>query len=103
VVAHLNHGFFWPKLSIYFLVGVAFGTMAFLSRSILPVLPVHIIADLTFFLLVWPHDAARRLIRDTGADAWFWIHALQAVVFAAISILAFVKLTKVCRELHAAA
>jgi membrane protease YdiL (CAAX protease family) len=102
-VAHLNHGFFWPKLLIYFLVGVAFGTIAFLSRSILPVLPVHIIADLTFFLLVWPHDPARSLIRGTGADIWFWIHVLQAAVFTAVSIPAFVKLAKVCQRSRAAA
>jgi membrane protease YdiL (CAAX protease family) len=101
-VAHLNHGFFWPKLSVYFLVGVLFGTIAFLSRSTLPALPVHIIGDLTFFLLIWPHDPARPLIRDTGADQWFWIHVCQAVVFSALSIAAFVKLAEVCRQSRAA-
>jgi len=97
-VAHLNHGFFWPKLLIYFLVGVAFGTIAFLSRSTLPALPVHIIGLLTFFLLVWPHDPGRSLIRNTGTDRWFWTHVWQAAVFTAISITAFVKLAKVCRQ-----
>jgi len=97
-VAHLNHGFFWPKLLIYFLVGVTFGTIAFLSRSTLPALPVHIIGLLAFFLLVWPNDPARSLIRDTGADHWFWIHVGQAVVFTAVSMAAFVKLAKVCQQ-----
>ena len=97
-VAHLNHGFFWPKLLIYFLVGVTFGTIAFLSRSTLPALPVHIIGLLAFFLLVWPNDPARSLIRDTGADHWFWIHVGQAVVFTAVSMAAFVKLAKVCQK-----
>jgi len=101
--AHLNHGFYWTKLSIYFLAGVAFGTIAFLSRSILPVLPVHIIADLTFFLVVWPHDPGRSLIRDTGADYWFWIHVWQAAIFSAIAILAFARLAKICRKSRAAA
>jgi membrane protease YdiL (CAAX protease family) len=100
-VGQLNHGFFWPKLLIYFLVGVVFGTMAFLSRSTLPALPVHIIGLLAFFLLVWPNDPARSLIRDTGADNWFWIHVGQAVVFTAVSIAAFVKLAKVCRRSRA--
>ena len=96
-VAHLNHGVYWPKLSIYFLVGVAFGTIAFLSRSTLPALPVHIVADLTFFLLIWPYDPSRTLIHDTGIDNWFWIHVWQAVLFTAISVSAYVKLANVCR------
>jgi hypothetical protein len=24
--------------------------------------------------LVWPHDAARRLVAESGTDDWFWIH-----------------------------
>jgi membrane protease YdiL (CAAX protease family) len=100
-VGHLNHGFFWPKLLIYFLVGVTFGTTAFLSRSTLPALPVHITGLLAFFLLVWPHDPARPLIRDTGADNWFWMHVLQAIAFTAASIAAFVRLAKVCQQSRA--
>ncbi|HEY2497274.1 MAG TPA: CPBP family intramembrane glutamic endopeptidase [Candidatus Angelobacter sp.] len=53
-LAHVNHGFLLPKLTLYFLVGVTFGLIAFLTNSILPVIPVHIIGDLTFFILVWP-------------------------------------------------
>ena len=98
-LAHLNYGLLWPKLLVYFLVGVVFGVPAYLSNSILPSIPVHIIGDLTFFTLVWPHDAARHLLWETGPDAWFWIHLVQAVVFSALAIAAFVRLAKTSKSL----
>jgi membrane protease YdiL (CAAX protease family) len=90
-----TQGFLWPKLLFYFLVGVVFGTTAYLTQSILPAIPVHIMGLLVFFTLVWPHDASRRLIWQGGADAWFWIHSAQALIFAALAVLAFFRLAKV--------
>jgi membrane protease YdiL (CAAX protease family) len=94
-LAHVTHGLLWPKLLVYFLAGVTFGVTAYLTNSILPGLPVHILGDLTFFTLVWPDDAKRRLLREGGADAWFWIHAAQAIIFTALAILAFSRLARV--------
>ena len=91
---HVNHGLLWPKLTVYFLAGVAFGSIAYLTKSILPGIPVHMLGDLTFFALVWPYDAQRRLVWDGGADAWFWIHAAQAVVFTGLAIVAYRKLAR---------
>jgi membrane protease YdiL (CAAX protease family) len=99
--AHVVHGLVWPKLLVYFLVGVVFGVTAYLTKSIVPALPVHIIGDLTFFVCVWPHDAARRLVWDTGSDTWFWIHVAQTVAFACLAIPSFLKLSKVCAGLRA--
>jgi membrane protease YdiL (CAAX protease family) len=99
-LAHLNHGFFWPKLLVYFLVGVVFGVTAYLTQSIVPAIPVHIIGDLTFFTLVWPHDATRRLVWEGGADTWFWIHTGQTVLFTALAIPAFLRLAKVSEPLR---
>jgi len=93
-LAHLTHGFFWPKLLVYFLVGVVFGVTAYLTQSSIPAIPVHIIGDLTFFTLVWPYDANRRLVWDGGADTWFWIHSAQTIVFTALAIPAFMRLAK---------
>src|SRR5437867_4066393 len=59
--AHVVHGFLWPKLLVYFLVGVVFGVMAYVANSTVPAIPVHIIGDLTFFTLVW---------RTTRHDSW---------------------------------
>ena len=52
------------------------------------------IGDLAFFTLVWPHDAARRLVSDSGTDNWFWIHVAQAIVFTVLAVLAFQRLAR---------
>jgi hypothetical protein len=80
---------------VYFLAGLVFGLTAYLTDSILPGMAVHVGADLTFFTLVWPHDTARRLVGDGGADAWFWVHVTQALVFTALAIPAFRRLARV--------
>jgi membrane protease YdiL (CAAX protease family) len=92
------HSALWPRLIFYFLTGVTFGTMAWLTNSILPGVLAHIVGDLSFFTLVWPYDAARPLIGANGPDAWFWIHAAQAIVFAALAIVAFIALAKRVRS-----
>jgi membrane protease YdiL (CAAX protease family) len=96
-IAHVSQGVAWPKLLVYFLVGLTFGTMAYLNNSILPVIPVHIAADITFFLLVWPKDATRRLVSTAGADGWFWLHVAQATVFSVLTVLAFMRLKRLQR------
>ena len=82
---------------MYFLAGVVFGLPAYLSKSTLPTIPVHIMADLTFFALVWPRDANRRPVSDGGADLWFYVHVAQMIIFTALAILAFRHLAKVAR------
>jgi len=93
-LAHLPQCFLFPKLFVYFLAGVVFGVTAYLTKSILPGIAVHVMADLTFFTLVWPHDTTRRLVVDGGADAWFWIHVAQAVLFTGLAIVAYGRLAK---------
>jgi membrane protease YdiL (CAAX protease family) len=94
-LAHFTHGIFWPKLLVYFLIGVAFGATAFLTNSTLPAILPHVIGDLTFFTLVWPNDAARKLIWDSGADSWFWVHVAQAIVFSVLAVMSFRRLARV--------
>ena len=94
-LAHGTHGFLWPKLLVYFLVGVVFGVTAYFTNSTLPAIPVHIMGDVTFFTLVWPYDRARQLVWESGTDNWFWIHGAQAVIFTALALLAFQQLGKV--------
>jgi hypothetical protein len=93
-LAHLNHGVLVPKLLVYFLVGVTFSTLAWLTDSILPVIPVHIMGDLTFFILIWPHDKARPLFSAGGAGMWFWLHCAQTVLFAALAALAMRRVAR---------
>jgi membrane protease YdiL (CAAX protease family) len=97
-LAHFAHGILWPKLLVYFLVGVAFGATAYLTNSTLPAIVPHIIGDLTFFTLVWPHDAARRLVFDSGTDIWFWLHVAQAIVFTLLAVSAFQRLARESKQ-----
>jgi membrane protease YdiL (CAAX protease family) len=89
-----TQGFVWPKLLFYFLVGVVFGIIAYLTNSTLPAIPVHIAGLLIFFTLIWPRDASRRLAADGGADKWFWIHVTQAVIFTILTVWALWHLSK---------
>ena len=90
-----TQGFLWPKLLFYFMVGVAFGATAYLTNSILPAIPVHFAGLLIFFTLIWPRDAARRLVWEGGTDNWFWLHLAQAVLFTLASLWAFQRLARV--------
>ncbi len=90
-----TQGFLWPKLLFYFLVGVAFGATAYFTNSILPAIPVHVAGLMIFFISIWPHDAARRLVWDSGTDPWFWIHAAQAIAFTVLAVWAFQRLARV--------
>ncbi len=97
MLAHVNHGWYWPKLTVYFLAGVVFGLIARLTNSILASLPVHVVGDLTFFLLIWPRDSSRVLVSAGGADRWFWVHLAQAVIFSIAAAFAFARLAKMPR------
>ena len=81
-------------LAFLILVGVVFGAIALLTNSILTTLPVHIVGDVTFFVLIWPRDAARVLVTEGGADQWFWVHAMQAIVFTLLALVGFWYLKK---------
>jgi membrane protease YdiL (CAAX protease family) len=91
----LTQGFMWPTVLFYLLVDTMLGTLACLTKSILPGVVVHTIGLLIFFGLVWPQDGQRKLIWESGADNWFWIHGAQVVVFAVLGIMAFVHLAEV--------
>ena len=93
-----TQGFLWPKLFFYFLVGVTFGTTAYLTNSILPAIPVHFAGLLIFFTLIWPRDTARPLVLLAGPDHWFSIHSAQAVLFTALAIWAFQQLARVATQ-----
>ena len=95
----LTQGLAWPILLFYLFVDVILGVTAYLTKSILPGIVVHAIGLLTFFTLVWPYDAARRLSAKGDADVWLWIHCVQAIIFAALAILAFKVLAKTVESL----
>jgi membrane protease YdiL (CAAX protease family) len=96
-----TQGFEWSKLLFYFLVGVVFGTIAFLTKSTVPAWPLHFGADLIFFFLIWPQDASRRYIVRDGADVWFWVYLVMTIAFTTLAILAFWRLARVARARQA--
>jgi membrane protease YdiL (CAAX protease family) len=91
----LTQGFLWPVLLWYFIADVMFGGIAYLTNSILPGIVVHSAGLLIFFSLIWPADRSRRLVIDSGADAWFWIHVGQAIILTVLAIIAFRHLSQV--------
>jgi membrane protease YdiL (CAAX protease family) len=93
-----TQGFAPSKLLFYFTVGVVFGTIARLTGSVLPALPVHIAGDVLFFTAIWPHDAGRTLIWTHGADATFWLDVALVVVFGGLALLAFRRLRATTRD-----
>jgi membrane protease YdiL (CAAX protease family) len=97
----LTQGFLWPIMLWYFFSDVMFGTMAFFTKSILPSAVVHSIGLLIFFTLVWPHDAQRRLIWETGPNTGFWIATAQAIIFTVLALLAFIRLARVSKHTQA--
>jgi hypothetical protein len=74
------------------------GALAYITKSIRPGIAVHAIGLVTFFGLVWPYDKARPLVAQHGADIWFQLHVGQTVVFAALSVLAFIRLAKLAKQ-----
>jgi membrane protease YdiL (CAAX protease family) len=89
-----TQGFVWPNLVFYLLVDGMLGALAYLTKSIRPGVVVHAIGLFVFFAIVWPRDAARPMLSASGDHAWFWLHVAQTVVFAALSLAAFVRLAR---------
>jgi membrane protease YdiL (CAAX protease family) len=94
----LTQGFVWPVVLFYFLVDSMLGTIAYLTKSILPGIAVHLIGLLVFFTLIWPNDATRLVTSDGGARTWFWIHVVQIVICGALALFAFWRLELLARR-----
>jgi membrane protease YdiL (CAAX protease family) len=91
------HVVLWPKLILFFFTGLTFGVMAYISKSILPGLVVHIFGLLAFFTIVFRPTTAP----TTAGDEWLWIHAAQIIAFAALSIAAFARLARITEPARA--
>jgi len=96
----LTQGFVWPILSWYFLVDVMFGIMVYFTKSILPGMVIHSLGLLIFFTLVWPYDAQRRLIWETGMNTGFWLTVVQAIIFSTLAILAFSQVARATKRVR---
>jgi membrane protease YdiL (CAAX protease family) len=89
-----TQGFVWPTILFYLVFDAMMGSMAYLTRSILPGTAIHFVGLMTFFGLIWPNDRARARVLEAGTDIWFFIHLCQALIFAVLSLWAFRHLAK---------
>jgi membrane protease YdiL (CAAX protease family) len=91
--AHILQGLSAPKLGLYFLAGLIFGTLAYLTNSLYAAMVVHCIADLEGFLLLWPHDAhPHALVTAGGHDPLFLPAAAAIAIFGPLAVLGFSRL-----------
>ena len=97
----LTQGFVWSTILFYLVVDIAYGATAWLTDSVLPGMVAHATGLLLFFSIVWPRDATRRLVTAGGADAWFWVHLAQALLFGAAAVWAFAGLASRTRSARA--
>jgi membrane protease YdiL (CAAX protease family) len=89
-----TQGFVWPNMLFYLLVDGMLGALAYLTKSIRPGVVVHAIGLFVFFMFVWPRDATRPMYAATSDHAGFWIHVGVTVVFAILSLAAFIRLAR---------
>jgi hypothetical protein len=96
--AHVLQGLSVPKLGLYFLAGLIFGTLAYLTNSLYAAMVVHCVADLEGFLVLWPHDAhPHALVTGGGHDPLFLPAVAAVAIFGPLSVLAFVRLAHMRR------
>ena len=87
-----TQGFAWPTILFYLLVDLMLGVTAYLCNSVWPGVVIHASGLLIFFAFIWPFDRLRPLVRNAPTDGWFWVHAVQAAVFAVLALLVFRRL-----------
>ncbi|MDB5493248.1 MAG: hypothetical protein JWP86_585 [Phenylobacterium sp.] len=95
---HFPQGLDPLKLSLYFLAGVIFATVAYLTNSLFAAMVAHGAGDVLGFTVLWPHDQHPHAM---GSGDPLFIPALVAVaIFTPLAILAFRRLAKVGRPLR---
>jgi len=103
-VAHLD---FTPVLWPYYVaVAAIYGTVTYLTGSILPAVVLHTGGNVYSNLDLWRHGQAEwqaaagpaTLIWKTGADAAFWTTSAALLVVVAATVLAYLKLARIARS-----
>jgi membrane protease YdiL (CAAX protease family) len=92
---HVTQGLFLPKLGLYFVAGLVFGTIAYLTNSLYVAMIVHSLADFEGFLLLWPHDAMpHALVTEGGHDPLFAPAVAALAILGPLSLFAFRRLAR---------
>ncbi len=102
-VAHLD---FTPILWPYYVaVAAIYGTVTYLTESILPAVVLHTGGNLYSNFDLWRHGQAEwqaasgpaTLIWTTGADRSFWGSVVGLVIVAAATVFVFIRLARISR------
>jgi membrane protease YdiL (CAAX protease family) len=94
--SHVLQGLSVPKLSLYFLAGLIFGTVAWLTNSLYASMLVHSLADIEGFLVLWPHEAHRHALMSEGGHDPLFLPAVAAVAISGpLALLAFHRLARI--------
>jgi membrane protease YdiL (CAAX protease family) len=103
-VAHLDFTLIlWPY---YVAVAAIYGTVTYLTKSILPAVVLHTSGNIYSNLDLWLHGQAEwqapsgpaTLIWKTGVDASFWITSMALLFVAAAMLWAYFKLARAARK-----
>ncbi len=103
-VAHLDFTLIlWPY---YLAVAAIYGTVTYLTESILPAVVLHTIGNTYSNLDLWLHGQAEwqaasgptTLIWQTGAGRSFWISSLALLIVAAGAVWAYFRLANATRQ-----
>jgi membrane protease YdiL (CAAX protease family) len=103
-IAHLD--FTWILWPYYLAVAALFGTVTYLTKSILPALVLHTGGNLYSNFDLWRHGQAEwqasagpaTLIWKTGADASFWVTCGAFLVGAVATVSAYYALARAARK-----
>jgi membrane protease YdiL (CAAX protease family) len=102
-VAHLDFTLIlWPY---YVAVAAIYGTVTYLTQSILPAVVVHTGGNIYSNIDLWLHGQAEWqassgpavLIWKAGTDASFWISSIALLIVAAAMVSAYSKLARAAR------
>lgn len=97
--AHVTQGLFLPKLALYFLAGLIFGSIAWATNSLYASMVVHCLADLEGFLLLWPHDARPHALVSEGGHDPLLAPAVAAVILCGpLCFFAFRQLARMTKD-----
>lgn len=103
-VAHLDFTLIlWPY---YVAVAAIYGTITYLTDSILPAVVLHTGGNIYSNIDLWLHGQAEwqassgttELIWKTGADTSFWISSIALFMAGAATVWAFFKLASTTRK-----
>jgi len=94
----VTQGFAAVTFGWYLLADLLFGSLALVTRSILPGTAVHALGLMAFFAVVWPSDHLRHAA-PLGQQGWdFWVELGLCVMLTGGAIASFLRLVASARR-----